>query len=345
MTELISEDDDVNLRVRKNAVLRAWERQVPRASAMTGPMGMVLDELVHYVIGRDGAADSLSAAVETHVIGRFRDGFTIDAVVGEYALLRRCIQAELRNRRFDHPVDVAIGYATKHYLALREELRERFIGVLAHDLRSPLSCATMATEMLAGEESPEQQKVLIQTALDAADRMRRMINEILGWAKSAPNRESFPAVQRTDDLGDILRQVTAETHLVHGPQSVTLETFGDLTGAFDRDRVHQAVTNLVRNAIEHGTGAAHVSANEADNGQTIVMVVQNRGAIRSPAASDISFPFARRKSLTSSRGLGLYIVDQIAQAHGAGLDMASTGDETRITVRWPTRRTPETPTF
>ena len=312
---------------------------------MVGPMGMVLDELVHFVIGRDGAAESLSAAVETHVIGRFRDGFTIDAVVAEYALLRRCIQAELRNRRVDHPVDVALGYATTHYLALREELRERFIGVLAHDLRSPLACATMATEMLAGEESPERQRALVQTALDASDRMRRMISEILGWAKSAPTREAFPVVQRTDDLGEILRQVTTETQLVHGPDSVTLETLGDLTGAFDRERVHQAVTNLVRNAIEHGTGAAYMSAREADHGQTIIMVVRNRGALRSPAASHITEPFSRRRRVSSSRGLGLYIVDQIAQSHGAGLDMTSTGDETAIQVRGHTSRTPAAPSF
>jgi len=172
-----------------------------------------------------------------------------------------------------------------------------------------------------------------------------MINEILGWAKSAPTRDAFPAVQRADDLGEILRQVTAETQLVHGPQACTLETAGDLTGAFDRDRVHQAVTNLVRNAIEHGTGAAHMSAREADQGQTIIMVVANRGALRSPAASDISEPFSRRKRLTSSRGLGLYIVDQIARSHGAGLDMSSSGEETEITVRWPTHRTPAPPSF
>src|SRR5258706_8768055 len=128
---------------------------------MVGVIGNVLDELVHYVIGRDGAAESLSAAVETHVIGRFRDGLTIDAVVGEYALLRRCIHKELRNRRFDHPVDVAIGYATMHYLALREELRGRFIGVLAPDLPSPLACITMAAEMLPDEESPAREGALV----------------------------------------------------------------------------------------------------------------------------------------------------------------------------------------
>jgi len=337
-------DDDLNLRVRKNAVLRAWARQTPRGSSMVGPFDAVLDELVRYVVGEDGSADSLSAAVECHVGGRFRDGFTIDAVIGEYALLRRCIHRELGNRRFDHSVDVAIGYAAKHYLAMREELRERFIGVLAHDLRSPLACVTMGTEMLGSEERTEHERSLLELVLSSSDRMRRMVNEILGWAKRGPV-ETFPATQVLDDFGSILRDVASETQIVHGPESVELELAGDLRAELDRDRVHQAVTNLVRNAIEHGAGHAHISATEADAGQTVVLVVKNRGALRSPNASDVGTPFQRRKSVSSSRGLGLYIVDQIARSHGAGLDMTSNLDETTVTVRWPTRRAGEVPSF
>ena len=337
-------DDEINLRVRKNAVLRAWVRQTPRGSLMVGPVDAVLDELVRYVVGEDGSAESLSAAVECHVAGRFRDGFTVDAVIAEYALLRRCIHRELGNRRFDHPVDVAIGYAAKHYLAMREELRERFVGVLAHDLRSPLACVTMGTEMLGAEDRSEYEKSLLELVLQSSDRMRRMVDEILGWAKSGPV-DSFPASQKLDDMGDILRDVAREMQIVHGEAAVKLETTGDLRAELDRDRVHQAVTNLVRNAIEHGTGSAYVSALEADNGQTIVLVVRNQGALRSPNASDVGQPFERRKRATSSRGLGLYIVDQIARSHGAGLDMMSSHEETMVTIRWPTRRAPEAPTF
>ncbi|HUS32599.1 MAG TPA: HAMP domain-containing sensor histidine kinase [Kofleriaceae bacterium] len=337
-------DEDLNLRVRKNAVLRAWARQTPRGSLMVGPVDVVLDELVNFVVGEDGSAESLSAAVEGHVAGRFRDGFTVDAVIGEYALLRRCIHRELGNRRFDHPVDVAIGYAAKHYLTMREELRERFIGVLAHDLRSPLACVTMGTEMLGVDERSEHERSLLKLVLESSDRMRRMVDEILGWAKRSPV-EGFPAAQRFDDMAEILQAVAQETQLVHGVDAIELETTGDLRAELDRDRVHQAVVNLVRNAIEHGTGSAHVSASEADGGQTIVLVVRNRGALRSPNASDISQPFERRKRATSSRGLGLYIVDQIARSHGAGLDMTSNLDETAVTIRWPTRRIVDGPSF
>ena len=340
-----SGDDELNLYVRKNAVLRAWARQTPRGNLVVGPLDAVLDELVRYVVGEDGSAESLSIAVESHVAGRFRDGFTVDAVIAEYSLLRRCIHRELGNRRFDHSVDVAIGYAAKHYLVMREELRERFIGVLAHDLRSPLACVTMGTEIVSGsDEKTDHERSVLKLVLESSDRMRRMVDEILGWAKRPP-LETFPASQKFDDMADILRTVATEMQLVHGEEAVELELRGDLRAEIDRDRVYQAAMNLVRNAIEHGTGAAHMSAAEADGGQTIVLVVRNRGALRSPNASDVGPPFTPRKRAANSRGLGLYIVDQIARSHGAGLDMTSSPEETVITIRWPTRRPGEQPTF
>jgi signal transduction histidine kinase len=339
-----SGDDELNLRVRKNAVLRAWAHQTPRGSLMVGPVDTVLDELVRYVVGEDGSAESLSLAVEGHVAGRFRDGFTIDAVIAEYSLLRRCIHRELGNRRFDHSIDVAIGYAARHYVGMRDELRERFVGVLAHDLRSPLACISMGTEMLGAEAKTDHERSLLELVLGSSDRMLRMVNEILSWAKRGPV-EVFPAEQRLDNFAEILETVARETRVVHGEQAIELETTGDLRAELDPDRVHQAVTNLVRNAIEHGAGTAHVSAAEADGGQTIVLVVRNRGPVRSPNASDIGQPFERRKRASTSRGLGLYIVDQIARSHGAGLDMASSVDETTVTIRWPTRRSAVEPAF
>jgi signal transduction histidine kinase len=337
-------DDELNLFVRKNAVLRSWARQTPRGNLVVGPLDAVLDELVRFVVGEDGSAESLSVAVECHVAGRFRDGFTVDAVIAEYSLLRRCIHRELGNRRFDHSVDVAIGYAAKHYLVMREELRERFVAVLAHDLRSPLACVTMGTEIVSGSEKSDHERSVLKLVLDSSDRMRRMVDEILGWAKRPPV-ETFPAVQRLDDMAEILRTVAAEMQLVHGDNAVGLELSGDLRAEIDRDRVYQATMNLVRNAIEHGNGAAHISASEADAGQTIVLVVRNRGALQSPNASDVGAAFTPRKRSGTSRGLGLYIVDQIARSHGAGLDMTSSPEETVITIRWPTRRPGEPPQF
>lgn len=337
------------IRARKNAVLVSWQREVLREIAalahlserlLVDPVGIVVDRITDWLIGAPDRVESLAHAVEAHTVQRFRHGFPIDSVVHEYARLRRCMRevADVSlGAQLDDALDAATACATKRYLLQREELRDRFIGVLAHDLRSPLACVTMASEiMLAGERTPRERTIL-ELVLDSADRMQRMVNDVLAWARESAG-DMFPIHTSTQDMAAILSQVAQETQLAHGEHAITLDTSGDLRGLFDRDRIHQVITNLVRNAIEHGSGTAHVEAHEADEGETIILVVRNRGALRASSISDITDPFRRRKRPSNARGLGLYIVDQIARAHGATVEMTAMDEDTAITIRWPTRR-------
>lgn len=337
------------MRAGKNAVLASWHREVLRdetgfeylsARHLLDPIDVVVDRLTDWLDGSADRTEALCRAVEAHTVQRFRYGFTIDAVVREYAKLRRCVRDELSDAisaELEDAFDIAIAHATRRYLLQREELRNRFIGVLAHDLRSPLACVAMASEMLLDGERTPRERSLVELVLDASDRMQRMVNDVLAWARANAG-DGFPINATPQDMAVILRQVTQETRVVHGDHSVTLAMAGDLRGQFDRDRVHQVITNLVRNAIEHGNGTAHVEATEVDDGETIVLVVRNRGPLRASTISDITDPFRRRKRPSNARGLGLYIVDQIARAHGATVEMTAMDDDTAITIRWPTRR-------
>lgn len=337
------------MRARKNAVLASWQREVLRdvtgfeylsARHLLDPIDIVIDRLTDWLAGSEDRAELLCRAVEAHTAQRFRHGFAIDSVVQEYAKLRRCVRGELSDAisaQLEDAFDIATAHATRRYLLQREELRDRFIGVLAHDLRSPLACVTMASEMLLDGERTPRERSLVELVLDASDRMQRMVNDVLAWARANAG-DGFPITTSPQDMATILRQVTQETCVVHGDHSVTLTMVGDLRGQFDRDRIHQVITNLVRNAIEHGNGTAHVEASEADDGETIVLVVRNRGPLRASTISDITDPFRRRKRPSNARGLGLYIVDQIARAHGATVEMTAMDEDTAITIRWPTRR-------
>lgn len=338
------------IRARKSAVVDAWiaevRRDVPeagrlRASELVGPVDVIVDRLADWLDGSTERTVSLCSAVEAHVADRFRLGFEIDSVVMEYSRLRQCLCLELATReqvaQLDLAIDGALGYAMRRFAAHREELRERYIGVLAHDLRSPLACITMAAEMMLGAERTPRERSLVELVLDSSDRMQRMVTDVLSWARGSG--EAFPVVLRPADFGSILRGVIDEARVAYGDGSVVCGMVGDLHGEFDRDRVHQAITNLVRNAIEHGGGAAEVHAAEIDEGATISLVVRNCGPLRSPSSSGVTDPFRRRKRPTNARGLGLYIVDRIARAHAATVEMSSGGDDTVITMRWPTRRT------
>ena len=233
--------------------IAAVQRDVPdanrrRTNALLEPIDAVLERIADWVEGSVDRVTSLCAAVDAHVDDRFRHGFAVESVAIEYVRLRRCLLVELTANEHATELDIAIEHALAHamrrFASRREEVRERYIGVLAHDLRSPLACVMMAS-----------------------DRMQRMVSDVLAWARS--QGDTFPVALRADDFGTILRGVVDEARIAHGDESIACDIHGDLHGEFDRDRVHQAVTNLVRNAIEHGSGAAELHASEIEDGTSI----------------------------------------------------------------------------
>ncbi|HUJ60748.1 MAG TPA: HAMP domain-containing sensor histidine kinase [Kofleriaceae bacterium] len=331
------------LRARTGQVLASWEREVrgdvPELARLApgevrGPIAEVVERLAEWVEGRSERTSALWAVAEAHAVTRLRHGLSAAAVMREYARLRLCLHGALAELApltpLDHLLDLVIAHAIHHHASERDHQRERLIGMLAHDLRSPISYIAMACEALTATDHPQRQ--LLGQIAGTADRMQRMVTELLAFARGQLG-DGVPVSPRDADFGDIVRGVLDEMRAIYRGVAITADVASGLRGAFDRDRVHQLVGNLVRNAIEHGAGAPHVAARAAHDGASIVLVVRNRGAL-----AEGSTP---RQRPAGTRGLGLYIVDQIARAHGAHVDLASNGDETAVTVHWPQRPRPE----
>lgn len=206
--------------------------------------------------------------------------------------------------------------------------RERFIAVLGHDLRQPLGAITMSANLLA--EAPATADVAGEAArvLRACARMSRLIDDVLDFARGRLGA-GIPVVPALHDMAEICRAVADEVTAAHPGHAIQLELRGELRGAFDRDRMLQALGNLLGNGIEHGSGSLILRADEATDKHAVeVEVVSHGPAIPEDLLRQIFDPYAT----TSPRrglGLGLYIVQQIARAHG-GLCEASSDDQATI---------------
>jgi len=318
------------LRARTTAVVDAWDHEIQGEApelAHLGPLATRehVGELIEGIADRiDGSVDraaALRAAVETHARQRLQHGVPLGVVLREYRRLRVCLHSALGElaplTQIDALLDVALEQAIEHYVTERETQRERFIGMLAHDLRTPLTCVSIACELLLDSEPTESQQVMLRRIGEASDRMQRMVGDVLDFARHQLG-ETIAIDRREHDFAAIVRAAVDELSVVYGERAFAVEVAGELRGLFDRDRAHQLVSNLLRNALEHGRGGTLVRAFENESG-SIVLVVRNRGEL---AAS-------------SGRGLGLYIVGQIARAHGARVELATGADETIVTVYWP----------
>jgi signal transduction histidine kinase len=230
---------------------------------------------------------------------------------------------------------------TKNELQIEVEFRERFMGVLAHDLRQPLNTIIMATNALAGPSEPlvsEPGAKFVRMQQRAAERMVRMVTQLLDVTRIRP-AAGMPIQQAPCDLSKIVSSTVDEMRIAYPKSRLHLSAETSIIGHWDADRLSQVCSNLIGNAIEHGSASMPIEIAVHRLNDEAQLSVVNRGDAIDPATLASLFqPFRRTRELnraTGGVGLGLHIVDQIVRAHGGSVEVQSDGRLTRFVVRLP----------
>lgn len=215
------------------------------------------------------------------------------------------------------------------------ELREQFIAVLGHDLRNPLASIAAGTKMLAqGKHEPAK---ILQLMQQSTARMSALIDNVLDFARGRLG--GGIALDRSQQsLEPVLNQVIAELRASF-PDS-RIETAFDLAHPVDCDggRIAQLFSNLLANSIVHGTSTSPIRVHASTQGGAFELSVANSGEPIPPDAMDRLFqPFHRmpEPDCQQGLGLGLYIVSEIARAHGGTIEVTSSPQQTCFRFRMP----------
>jgi len=220
------------------------------------------------------------------------------------------------------------------------ELREQFIAVLGHDLRNPLFAISAGAEMLLRKVKDPANEQRARHILTSARRATKLVDDVLDFARGSLGRGIPVNIEPCPDLGDVLRHVIAEIQSIH-PKRIIQSSIGELSDIHcDRERVAQLLSNLLANAVVHGDpdGAVEVSA-QVNEGH-FILSVKNHGLIAEDALQHLFQPYSRPTGGTpqAGLGLGLYIANQIALAHGGKLEVESTEPQgTTFTFSLPPR--------
>jgi PAS domain S-box-containing protein len=243
-------------------------------------------------------------------------------------------------------VDITAQKKVEAELRRSGELREQLIGVVGHDLRNPLNAIGASAFLLERtEELSEAGHRAVERIRNSGARMARMINDILDFARSNSVSGGLPMHREWSNLHDITRSALEELQVANLGRRLELEVEGDGWGHWDADRLAQVVGNLVSNALHHGRPDTPVRVKVSGLGPEVQLSVHNDGVPIPPEVQATLFqPFRRGttgKAATRSVGLGLFIVRQVARAHGGDVTVHSTQEEgTTFTVRLP-RGSPE----
>jgi signal transduction histidine kinase len=238
-----------------------------------------------------------------------------------------------------HPVElVELVAALRALIRLRNAERDRLraqellIATLGHDLRNPLNVIATGLSVLGDSSSmTDRERETVKRLDRTATRMHRMIEQVMVVAQTLGG-EIVPVSRGQVDLAEL---VTLVVHDTKQSGSHKFEVDITLTDRIvgDTDKLNRLVDNLVVNAIRHGDGAIAIGLHR--EGDNAVLTVKNGGAPIPPELLDTLFdPYTRSRS-SGGAGLGLYIVKQIARAHGGTVAVSSTTEGTTFTVTLP----------
>lgn len=253
---------------------------------------------------------------------------------------RKVERDDARSERDEAAAHLEHSRAEVDVLREAEELRELFIGVLAHDLSNPLSAIfSTADVMLRRGNLPEIEYKATARIASSASRALRMIDQLLDFTRSRLGG-GLPIRPVMTDLARISRATIDELQSTHPASIFAVEVNGTCTGSWDPDRLAQLVDNVVANAIEHGDPDAPVRVRVGEDNGDVVLQVANQGQpIPAELLPAVFEAFRRRSGSQPSRGLGLglFISRQIVQAHGGSIHVESpaAGRITTVTIRLP----------
>jgi signal transduction histidine kinase len=281
-----------------------------------------------------GAAKTMQASGRLHADDRIQHGFPFRSVLAEFRALRATVLrlyeesggSDLTEvRRFNEAIDEALTESMDRFAIQTDLFRDQFIGVLSHDLRTPLGAITAGAAILAVPEDNAQRRSRVVTRImSSAQRMARLIDDLLDVTRVRLGG-SIPLKRRPADLQQVCEDAMIEIRAGHPEAVVRLQASGNLRGDWDPDRLAQLVSNLVGNGIQHG-GGTPIIVTAQDEGDAVRLMVNNGGRPIPPDVLPFVFePLARghREDAGHSIGLGLFIARAIVSAHGGTIQVSS----------------------
>jgi signal transduction histidine kinase len=290
-------------------------------------------------------------AAQTHAVLRARSGFDINQLASEYRALRASVlrlwteacQPDDINLedviRFNEAIDQAVAESIHFFSEQVERVRNLLLGMLGHDMRNPLNTILMTASHLAALNAGAEVSQAAVRLIRSGASMKALLDDLVDFNRTKLGL-GINIARVNVDLAAAFADELEELRGAHAGRRLQLEVVGDTRGLWDGLRLKQLLRNLVSNAIKYGEPDAPIRVELTGEKADVRIEVVNRGPIIDRSALDQIFdPLKRgpeqRHDTDDGVGLGLYIVREVARAHGGEVYVHSGRGATVFGVRLP----------
>jgi signal transduction histidine kinase len=292
-----------------------------------------------------GPENECQTPAETHAVSRLMAGFTIDQMVSEYRALRTSVLIQWMKMvksgplpieiddmtRFHEAIDQALAESIASYSRAVEASHNLFLGILGHDLRTPLGAILLGSDSLRRSTVADIRVTKIASQIyTSVGRARQIVDDLLDLTRCQMG-PGIPIRTETLDLTPLCQRIVEEIRTFHPKSVLQLEADGPVIGEFDGPRMEQVFSNIVSNAIQHGANETPIKIKLALSENQAHFSVHNFGE---PIAADV-LPFIfnpmgrfSQRSVVDhppaeGLGLGLFIASEIVASHEGSIEVQS----------------------
>ncbi|UII74114.1 sensor histidine kinase [Pseudomonas sp. HN11] len=325
------------------AGLRDHAEQMLRAIVLDLRTTQTVQERIEKAQGLAPQNDNETPA-ETHAVTRLMAGFSIDQMVSEYRALRTSVLSQWLDQikhgtslevddmnRFHEAIDQALAESIASYSRAVEASRNVFLGILGHDLRTPLGAILLGADMLRRSPTVDERGSRVATQIyTSVQRASQIVGDLLDLTRCQMG-PGIPVKRTEVDLAPICERIVDEIRAFHPDSNILFEANAQAIGSFDGPRMEQVFSNIISNAVQHGDAHTPIKVELAASADTVVFTVHNQG---NPIPGDV-LPFifnpmgrfSQRSVIehgpTEGLGLGLFIASEIVTSHQGVLEVES----------------------
>lgn len=280
-----------------------------------------------------------------HSIGHGRhrsstSGYDIEQVLKEYISLHKLLTRLLRsNKVFTIEVADALKYIMEQSMTYAAvafqdsllEVRQKMMSVLVHDVRNPISAALLAASLIKQDDEPEKfnkTRDILKTSIKRAlDLMEGFLESVTVGAG-----EGITLHFAERDLAHYIKSVHGEASEIYSNEIILNSPDEPITGIFDTAMIRRVLENIVTNAVKHGGRNTPITIDVENEPETVTIGIHNFGNPIPENKQQEIFEFLktsgqRNNTSLKSWGMGLTLVNAVAEAHGGHLKLKSNDKE------------------
>lgn len=284
---------------------------------------------------------------------RARSGFNINQLAAEYRALRASVlrqwlaacQSQAPHLddiiRFNEAIDQALIESIAFFSAKVEQSRDLLLGMIGHDLRSPLQAIRMTATQLARLNAGETVSEAASRVIRSGARMQALLDDLVEFNRTQLGL-GIRITPTSADLATVFSDELEELRAAHPNRQLHLAVTGNTQGMWDGRRLQQVLGNLVLNAIKHGATDTPIQVAVSGKDSDVGFEVRNTGPVIAQSVLNRIFDplmhargHEHRGPADASLGLGLYVAREIVRAHRGEIEARSENTETVFAVRLP----------